>query len=380
MLSARRTPTETLPDVLRELMHAAEIARQVPFRGISPASGIEPGLFELAPTGVPTAPLREAATSFLESLNDVQRRQAVFPVATDVWRLWNNTHPFLTRHGLCVEGLSDLQRNKALRLVSSALSARAFGIARNVMRLNETLHEITGSDEEYGEWIYWVSVMGYPSETEPWGFQFDGHHVNINCLVIGDQLVVTPTFLGSEPVIAPVGRYRGTSVLLKEEAIGLRFAQSLSRDQFARARIGESLPGDVFTKCYHDNYDLEYDGVCFEELDNTQKAVLIELVSGYVGWTRLPHAAVRLGEVMRHIDRTRFAWIGDRGDKSTFYYRAYNPVILIEFDHLPGVALDNDQPSRDHIHTIVRTPNGNDYGMDLLRQHYERAHIGSHRH
>jgi len=29
-------------------------------------------------------------------------------------------------------------------------------------------------------------------------------------------------------------------------------------------------------------------------------------------------------------------------------------------------------PSRDHIHTVVRTPNGNDYGKDLLRQHLEQ--------
>ena len=49
-------------------------------------------------------------------------------------------------------------------------------------------------------------------------------------------------------------------------------------------------------------------------------------------------------------------------------------MILIEFDHLPGVALDNDEPSRNHIHTVVRTPNGNDYGKDLLRQHYARFH------
>jgi hypothetical protein len=25
--------------------------------------------------------------------------------------------------------------------------------------------------------------------------------------------------------------------------------------------------------------------------------------------------------------------------------------------------------TREHIHVIVRTPNGNDYGQDLLRQH-----------
>jgi hypothetical protein len=33
-------------------------------------------------------------------------------------------------------------------------------------------------------------------------------------------------------------------------------------------------------------------------------------------------------------------------------------------------SLDNDDPTRNHTHTLVRTPNGNDYGKDLLRQHY----------
>jgi hypothetical protein len=27
-------------------------------------------------------------------------------------------------------------------------------------------------------------------------------------------------------------------------------------------------------------------------------------------------------------------------------------------------------PYREHVHSMVRTPNGNDYGKDLLRQHY----------
>ena len=29
------------------------------------------------------------------------------------------------------------------------------------------------------------------------------------------------------------------------------------------------------------------------------------------------------------------------------------------------------EATREHIHTVVRTPNGNDYGKDLLRQHLE---------
>ena len=72
----------------------------------------------------------------------------------------------------------------------------------------------------------------------------------------------------------------------------------------------------------------------------------------------------------RHRDETHFAWIGQFDDASPFYYRILSPVILVEFNHQSGILYDNDTPSRDHIHTVVRTPNGNDYGKDLLRQHY----------
>jgi len=65
----------------------------------------------------------------------------------------------------------------------------------------------------------------------------------------------------------------------------------------------------------------------------------------------------------------------------TTSYRLHSPVILIEFDHQRGIVFANDRPSRHHIHTVVRTPNGNDYGKDLLRQHHaEFDHVrGGHR-
>ena len=68
--------------------------------------------------------------------------------------------------------------------------------------------------------------------------------------------------------------------------------------------------------------------------------------------------------------------MGDADEESIFYYRVHSPVILIEFDHQNGISLDNDEPSRNHIHTVVRTPNGNDYGKDLLRQH--RGQVNHH--
>ena len=101
---------------------------------------------------------------------------------------------------------------------------------------------------------------------------------------------------------------------------------------------------------------------------------MLELAGLYVNDMAEGHARVRMDEVRQHLDRTWFAWIGKTEPGSVFYYRIHSPVILIEFDHQGGVAFDNKSPSRNHIHTIVRTPNGNDYGKDLLRQHYERAH------
>ena len=94
----------------------------------------------------------------------------------------------------------------------AALSAQGLKQTRDIMRLNHTLGELNDNNfDEYGEWRYHITVMGKPSATEPWGWQLDGHHAIINYFVLGDQVVMTPFFAGSEPVIAPSGKYKGTS-------------------------------------------------------------------------------------------------------------------------------------------------------------------------
>ena len=89
------------------------------------------------------------------------------------------------------------------------------------------------------------------------------------------------------------------------------------------------------------------------------------------------HAKVKLEDLKKHLAKTYFSWIGAIDDEAVFYYRIHSPVILIEFDHQASIAmpsLKGKGPTRQHIHTSVRTPNGNDYGKDLLRQHLEHHH------
>src|SRR4029453_19306780 len=90
---------------------------------------------------------------------------------------------------------------------------------------------------QYGEWFYWITVMGTPSATEPWGWQLDGHHAIINYFVLGDQVVMTPTFFGSEPVTATAGKYAGVSILQEEQQQGLAFVHALTEPQRAAAII-----------------------------------------------------------------------------------------------------------------------------------------------
>jgi hypothetical protein len=183
--------------------------------------------------------------------------------------------------------------------------------------------------------------------------------------------------MGSEPVLARSGKYAGTRVFATEEEQGLALMRSLSSDERARATIGKDLPGELLTAAFSDNRWIEPTGIRYGELSPEGRERLEALLAIYIGQIRLGHAEIRYSEAKRHLSETRFAWIGPFDDVSPFYYRILSPVILVEFDHVSGIVYDNDTPSRDHIHTVVRTPNGNDYGKDLLRQHYAQ-HDHSH--
>ena len=370
-VSARARQAE-LPPQLQKYVETGDTLVAEPFKGITANGTPVPGLFPIETTGVATAPITDAARSFLASLNDGQRARAMFALESDVWRRWSNIHPFLMRHGVCLDEMSAGQRDRALALVRESLSAQGYQTARDIMRLNELVLAITGSHAEYGEWLYWMSVMGTPSPDGPWGWQIDGHHLIVNCLVLGDQVTMTPMFMGSEPVSADDGPYAGTRVFRAEEHQGLTLMRALTPEQRRQATLAAELPGEVFTAAFRDNFELKYEGVRAGGLSTGQQRLLLDVLETYVGRIRSGHAGVRLDEVKRHFADTHFAWMGGADEDSVFYYRVHSPVILIEFDHQRGIAFDNDGPSRHHIHTVVRTPNGNDYGWDLLRQHHAR--------
>jgi hypothetical protein len=343
-----------------------------PFKGISTDGNVTPGLFKIRSTGISTKPIRQAAEAFLKGLSEEQRKRTMYAVNDDEWRKWDNRH-FAPRQGVGFNEMNEAQRKLAFDLLRASLSAKGLQQTQDIMKLNGTLAELTNNFNEYGEWLYWITVMGTPSDKEPWGWQLDGHHCIINYFVMGDQVVMTPTFMGSEPVRAEAGKFQGTVIMQDEQDKGFKFYSSLTPEQQAKATLSREKDKNYnLTEAYKDNIVLDYAGLPASRLKADQIKLLLDVIAEYVGNMNDGHARVKMDEVRQRLNQTYFAWIGSNDHNGVFYYRIHSPVILIEFDHQSPVALSRSRvPTRQHIHTVVRTPNGNDYGKDLLRQHYD---------
>jgi hypothetical protein len=346
-----------------------------PFVGITTDGKVQPGLFRIRSTGVTTEPVKKAAETFLATLSPEQRAKTRYPVDDLEWRKWMNVHRY-ARQGVSFLEMSEAQRAAAVRLLQASLSAKGLKLSQDIMKLNHTLGELNNNDfTQYGEWLYHITVMGEPSTTKPWGWQIDGHHLIINYFVLGDQVVMSPAFYGSEPVIARSGKYKGTAILQEEQSRGLAMLRSLNEAQKRKAVLETNKTGNNnYAEGFKDNALVPRTGVPGADLNAAQRKELLGLIELFVSNMDDGHAKVKMEEVHAHLDQTSFAWVGGSAEDSVYYYRIHSPVVLIEFDHqrpanTRHLQKDPQQPIRDHIHVVVRTPNGNDYGKDLLRQH-----------
>ena len=120
--------------------------------------------------------------------------------------------------------------------------------------------------------------MGEPSATKPWGWQLDGHHVVINYFVLGDQVVMSPVFMGSEPVKAEGGQFKGAEVCQTEQDKGLAFLQMLDAEQRAKAIVGDAKgPTNNIGEAFRDNQVLDYMGIRGDALTAPQQEKLLEV-------------------------------------------------------------------------------------------------------
>lgn len=383
-----------LPRAANLFKEWGELAGQT-FKGITTDGQKIGGLYGLRDESAPVAEMTEAAGTLIAELTPEERARAVQPVESNHWREWQNTEIFVEKHGLRLESITTEKRDLVLAVLRKSLSHNGYDNAINVMRLNAFLGDLIGAPGVLGQWSYNFCFHGTPATESPWGWQLWGHHLAVTCVVIGGQMVLTPSFLGAEICYADEGRFKGLTMFQDEQRLGLQLFNALPASDQQRARLGFDLGGTDLPKgrvhfadylmlggAFQDNKVVPLEGLNAASMGARQRKHLLDLVNAYVGAMPEGPLQAKMADVERHLEHTHFCWIGGNGPTDPFYYRIQSPVIFIEFDHHPGLFLTNTEPLGFHVHTVVRSPNGNDYGFDVLRQHYAHSHKhgGGHHH
>ncbi len=367
--------------------------------------------------------MAEAATAWLGSLAEDERRAATGSTPgpdadDDERRRWFYTP---TDHGgLTLHQQRPAQQRAAMRLVASGLSPAGFVTVATTMGLENVLDHaegfVTTFDRERGRdpGLYYLRVFGDPGGDTAWGWRFGGHHVSLNNLVVGGELVATtPCFMGADPAVSPLLGGALNRPLGRVEDLARELVRSLSPDLAARALLHPVAPSDIVTAnrarvsegdrvvplsgiwrdprfpddveqdklqrlsdaideatAYDDDdhravaYSSVPRGVAGSALDGGQRELLSALLSTYLD--RVPEGVSPMPAYdAAALDAVHIAWAGPTEPGAPHYYRVQGPRLLLEWD--------NTQRGANHAHSVWRDPEA-DFGLDVLGRHRAEHH------
>ena len=183
-----------------------------------------------------------AANAFIATLTAEQKKQCHLPFNDSERKEWTNIPAGAGDGGLRLGDLTKSQLETAVAFLSTVLSEKGYLIARNIMIADDLLIKSEKQAKRrggLGAANYWIAIFGTPSETEPWGVQWDGHHVAVNLTIVGKKMTLSPAFIGTQPHKFMLGKEE--IIPMKNEiAWALDFMNSLDDAQRAKAIINDT--------------------------------------------------------------------------------------------------------------------------------------------
>lgn len=340
--------------------------------------------------GVSVRTICTAANKVLDLCTPEQKQKLQSPVNAREWRAWSNPEFLLRPFGLRLEDLPEDLATSILAVLEASFSPEGYQKALAAMRINHFLGEVCQVPKIMNKYSYNFLLFGEPSAQRAWGYVLYGHHLCLSVFFRGMYMIVSPTFTGAEPNIIDDGPGAGTEILHTEGKLGLQLMQSLPQQTKDQAQIfklmrdpGMLQSGDLkvdrwnqddqrhLCGAFRDNRIVPYEGTKVADMSSDQQQLILDIVEQFVLYLPQQAREMRKEQVRKHFSETWFCWIGGYGDHDPFYFRIQSPVIICEFDHHSGVFLTNKEPAKFHTHTIVRSPNGGDYG-NAIRPEDER--------
>jgi hypothetical protein len=325
------------------------------------------------------ADMVRAATRLIDSLSPGQKARVLY--SQDHYeRLYWNYAPMKYR-GLPLGEMDADQLAMAFDLLATGMSDDGADRARRIANLETVLGDIerdAGTDmfpRDPG--LYYLRIFGTPG-SPAWSWSLNGHHIFAAfTIVAGRAIASTPNFLGSNPAQVPHG-YPGAGggVLWDTDERARELLGSLDKGQRSKAVVSEFAPLDIYTLNSPILVDgpgsvLPPSGLSVADMNAGQRDRVWDLVAGYVNRLRPELAApILAGLKDEGFERFDFSWAGGDQPGQGRYFRIHRLK--------PGSFLieqDNVQNEANHIHSVMRDLD-EDFGVNLLRHHYETAHLG----
>lgn len=308
-----------------------------------------------------------AAQHFLDLLEDSQQAQAIYLLDDEERYNWHFTPR--ERQGVPLKAMSEAQQAAALQLMKICLSEAGYETAQNIRELENVLRYVENrppNDARRDPMNYSFTIFGELGPNQAWGWRVEGHHLSLNYTAVDNQIVsATPTFLGANPGRVPSGPKEGWRVLQPEEDLGRALVKLLDKEQLSTALVAEEAYPEIVTGTERSAQIGEAEGLVYADMTAAQQNKLVQLLELYYNVHRTEVAEAALAPIKEDLDNLYFAWAGGLEMGDPHYYRIHGPTFVIEYD--------NTQNEANHIHTVIRDLE-NDWGEDVLKEHYESAH------
>ena len=266
------------------------------------------------------------------------------------------------RKGLPLKEMTEPQRQAAMALLKTGLSASGYSRAEAIRSLEDVLFAQSKSPTRDRE-LYFFTIFGTPGG-DRWGWRYEGHHLAQNWTIVsGRAVATTPAFFGANPAEVMDGPMKGTRALKGEADLGWALLGVLTEDQRKQAVVSETAPNDILTMNSRKASMQENSGITFTGLNPKQQGMLMALIEEHANAQAPALAAARMAKVKAGTGSIRFAWMGATtvAPGAAHYYRIQGASFLIEYD--------NTQNRANHQHIVWRDFTG-DFGDDLLAMHY----------
>jgi hypothetical protein len=316
---------------------------------------------QLAEQARPEVTMATAARAFLKTLDAAQLAKVQFAFDSEERFNWH----FIPRErkGLPLKEMTQPQRDAALSLLKTGLSAAGMSRAETIRNLELVLRAMENRNSRDPE-MYFFTIFGSP-DAASWAWRYEGHHCAQNWTIArGKAIATSPAFFGANPAEVMDGPQKGTRALAAEADLGWALLDGLSGRAREQAVVNATAPAEIVTGNARTVAMLENTGLPFSEMDKKEQGLLMTLIEAHASTQAPALAAERLARIKAAgLQNLRFAWMGatKKAPGAGHYYRIQGPTFLIEYD--------NTQNNANHQHIVWRDFKG-DFGEDVLAAHY----------